>query len=57
MVGVGATIQANERPGSKQQHFLVSKDEYDTRQNNPGCMFVIDPSRHQTWDPAQEVAS
>ena len=57
MVGVTATVQGSREPGSKQQHFLVSKDEYDTREKNPGGIFVIDPTRHQTWDPAQEVAS
>jgi hypothetical protein len=34
----------------------VSKVEYDTREKNPGGSFVIDASRHQTWDPVQEVA-
>jgi hypothetical protein len=57
MVGVSATVQGSREPGTKQQHFLVSKSEYDTRTNNPGGMFVIDPTRHQSWDPAQEVAS
>ena len=51
MVGVTATIQGSREPGSKHRHFLVSKDEYDTRQSNPGGIFVIDPAHHQTWDP------
>ena len=57
MVGVTATIQGSREPGSKHRHFLVSKAEYDTRQSNPGGMFVIDPARHQTWDPEREVTS
>jgi hypothetical protein len=57
MVGVTATIQGSREPGSRHQHFLVSKVEYDTREKNPGGIFVIDPTRHQTWDPAREVAS
>ncbi len=57
MVGVTATIQGSREPGSKQRHFLVSKAEYDTREKNPGSIFVIDPARHHTWDPALEVAS
>jgi hypothetical protein len=57
MVGVTATIQGSREPGSKHQHFLVSKAEYDTREKNPGSIFVIDPARHQAWDPAREVAS
>jgi hypothetical protein len=56
MVGVTATIQGSREPGSKQRHFLVGKVEYDTRDKNPGGIFVIDPSRHQTWDPTLEVA-
>jgi hypothetical protein len=56
MVGVTATVKGSREPGSKQRHFLVSKDEYHTREKNPGGIFVIDPTRHQTWDPATEVA-
>jgi hypothetical protein len=54
MVGVTATIQGSRQPGSKQDHFLVPKDEYDTRSNNPGGIFVIDPTRHKRWDPSAE---
>jgi hypothetical protein len=57
MVGVTATIQGSREPGSEHRHFLVPKDEYDTREKNPGGIFVINPTRHQTWDPAREVAS
>jgi Domain of unknown function (DUF7007) len=55
MVGVTATVQGSRKPGSQHHHFLVTKDEYATRQNNPGGIFVIDPARHQPWDP--EVTS
>ena len=55
MVGVTATVQGSREPGSQHHHFLVTKDEYATRQNNPGGIFVIDPARHRTWDP--EVTS
>ena len=57
MVGVTATIQGSREPGSKHQHFLVPKAEYDTREKNPGGIFVIDPARYQTWDPEREVTS
>jgi hypothetical protein len=57
MVGVSATVQGTSEPGSKQRHFLVRKDEYHTRENNPGRIFLIVPTRHQTWDPAQLVQS
>jgi hypothetical protein len=56
MVGVIATKGGSREPGAENHHFLVSKDEYDTREKNPGGIFVIDPNRHQTWDPKREVA-
>jgi hypothetical protein len=54
---LSATSRGSREPGSKQQHFLVSKAEYDTRTNNPGGIFVIDPARHEGWDPALIVLS
>jgi hypothetical protein len=57
MVGVIATLGGSRSPGAKEHCFLVSDDDYDTRQNNPGGMFVIDPTRHHQWVPAEERAS
>jgi hypothetical protein len=50
MVGVVATIQGSREPNSKPWYFLVAEDEYDTRGNNPGGYFVVDPRRHAPWD-------
>jgi hypothetical protein len=55
-VATEAAHGSRER-GAKHRHFLVPKDEFDTREKNPGGIFIIDPSRHQSWDPAREVAS
>jgi hypothetical protein len=44
MVGVVATIGASRQPGTPKRHFLVPRDEYHTRFNNPGGNFVLDPS-------------
>jgi hypothetical protein len=57
MVGVIATKGGSREPGLENHHFLVAKSEYETREKNPGGIFVIDPTRHQTWDPTQEVGS
>jgi hypothetical protein len=49
MVGVTATMQGNRQPGHEPAYFLVPTAEYQTRQNNPGGIFVIDPARYTEW--------
>jgi hypothetical protein len=57
MVGVIATLGRTRTPGVKEHCFLVPADEYETRQDNPGVTFVVDPSRHEAWDRTQELKS
>lgn len=48
-VGVCAA-KGGTRDGENESYWLVDSAEYESRWNNPGGYFVIDPSSHEPWE-------